>query len=342
MAGISTPEMAAAVSNAGGLGSLGLGNLDAEAAREVIQAVRVLSGQPFNVNLFCHAPAVPSLEREAAWLSRLEPLFSRFGAQPPARLREPYQSFNVDDAMLEMLVDERPPVVSLHFGLPDASRIRKLKGAGILLLATATNLVEARAAAEAGIDVVVAQGYEAGGHRGVFDPQSADECVGTLPLTRLLVKHLAIPVVAAGGIMDGAGIAATLTLGASAAQLGTAFLLCPESAADAGYRQAILEHPTRPTLMTSAISGRPARLLANRFADLADRVTPDEIPSYPIAYDAGKSLNAAARAAGEFGYGPHWAGQGVALSRALPAGELVATLWQECQEAVAAQRETLS
>ncbi|WP_406694131.1 nitronate monooxygenase [Singulisphaera sp. Ch08] len=335
MAGVSTPEMAATVSNSGGLGSIGVGNLDSEAARKMVQAVRTLSDQPFNVNVFCHPPAIPDPEREAAWLLRLETHFARYGAKPSKLLREIYTSFLVDNAMLDMLVNERPTVVSFHFGLPDADRIRRLKEAGITLLATATNPAEALAVEVAGVDVVIAQGYEAGGHRGTFDQDAPDECLGTMALTRLLVRTLSVPVVAAGGIMDGAGVAASLALGASAAQLGTAFILCPESAADSGYRRAMVEQPARRTVMTSAISGRPARSLANLFTEFGDLSPADDVPSYPIAYDAGKALHAAAKAVGEFGYGAQWAGQGVALARSMPAGELVGALWRECQEALA-------
>lgn len=335
MAAISTPAMAAAVSNAGGLGSIGVGNVDASAARKMIADVRAQTDRPFNVNLFCHPPAVADSEREAAWLRRLEPHFARYGAKPPQAIREIYKSFVEDDAMLAVLLDERPAVVSFHFGLPAGERIRALKGAGITLLATATSLKDACAIHEAQIDAVVAQGYEAGGHRGTFDPSTPDECLGTVALTRLLVANLPTPVVAAGGIMDGAGIAASLMLGASAAQLGTAFVLCPESSADPGYRAAMLERPARPTVMTSAISGRPARSLANRFTDLGAGVDARDIPSYPIAYDAGKALHATAKAGGEYGYGAQWAGQGVGLARAVPAGELIEALWREFQEAAA-------
>lgn len=287
------------------------------------------------MNVFCHPPAIPDPERETAWLSRLEPLFARYGAKPSAGLREIYTSFLVDDGMLDVLVSERPSVVSLHFGLPDAGRIRALKEAGITLLATATNLDEALAAEGAGIDAVVAQGFEAGGHRGTFDPDAPDEELATMALTRLLVRRLSVPVVAAGGIMDGAGIAAVLALGASAAQLGTAFILCPESAADEGYRRAMLERPARRTVMTRAISGRPARSLANLFTDVGEMRPPGDVPCYPVAYDAGKSLHAVAKVAGEFGYGAHWAGQGAALARPMSAVELVGTLWRECQEILA-------
>ena len=210
MAGVSTPAMAAAVSNAGGLGAIGVGATDAETARQMIRAVRTASDRPFNVNVFCHRPAIRDSTREADWLSRLAPIFSRYGAAPPGGLREIYTSFVEDDAMLAMLLAERPKVASFHFGLPAAPRIAALREAGIVLLATATNIREARILAGAGIDGIVAQGYEAGGHRGQFDPDAPDDCLGTLALTRLLVRAVDIPVIAAGGIMDGAGIAACL------------------------------------------------------------------------------------------------------------------------------------
>lgn len=332
MAGVSTPELAAAVSNAGALGSLGIGAVDAEAARKMIRSTRDKTARPFQVNVFCHRPAVADARREAAWLDRLRPEFARFGAAPPERLSEIYRSFLVDDAKLAMLVDERPAVVSFHFGLPDGERIEALRGAGITLFATATNLVEAQAAAAAGIDFVVAQGYEAGGHRGSFQPSLPDDRLGTFALTRMLVAKLGVPVIAAGGIMDGAGIAAALALGAAAAQLGTAFIGCPESSADAGYRAALFSAAAEHTTMTSVISGRPARCLANCFTDWG-RDTPESvIPDYPIAYDAGKALHAAAKAKGEHGFGAEWAGQGAPLARALPAAELVAALRRELEQ----------
>jgi nitronate monooxygenase len=334
MAGVSTPGMAAAVSSAGGLGSIGVGASSADAARAMIREVRAATDRPLNVNVFCHKPAIADLAREAAWLERLAPLFARYGAQPPRQLCEIYPSFIEDQDMLAMLLEERPKVVSFHFGLPSMEWIGALHAAGIVLLATATNLDEGRAIATAGIDAVVAQGYEAGGHRGVFDPDLPDDRLGTLALVRLLVTGLEIPVIAAGGIMDGAGIAACLTLGASAAQLGTAFVACPESSADAGFRAALLGPGSRHTVMTSAISGRPARCLANRFTELGDTVETSAIPSYPIAYDAGKALHAAAKAAGEFGYGSQWAGQGAPLARSLPAATLVEELGSEMERAL--------
>ena len=331
MAGVSTPAMAAAVSNAGALGSIAVGATDAAGARAMIEAVRTQTRRPFNVNLFTHAPARSDPAKEAVWLAALAPIFHSYDAQPPTSLHEIYRSFVEDDAMLAALVDLAPPVVSFHFGLPDPTRIAALKQAGCLLLATATNLDEAQAAKEEGIDAIVAQGYEAGGHRGAFDPEAPDDQLGTFALTRLLAARSGLPVIAAGGIMDGQGIGAALNLGAVAAQLGTAFIACPESSADEAYRTALASPAAHHTIMTRAISGRPARCLANRFTawGAEARLEP---PAYPIAYDAGKALNAAAKAKGEGGFGAQWAGQGAPLARALPAADLIALLAKELQE----------
>jgi nitronate monooxygenase len=329
MAGVSSPAMAAAVSNAGALGSIGVGATAAEGARSMIAAFRERCKRPLNVNVFCHQPAIADNTLEAAWLQHLRPHFERFGAKPPLALKEVYRSFVEDDAMLAALLADRPHVVSFHFGLPSAQSIRALRGVGIILLGSVTNVAEARAVANAGVHAVVAQGYEAGGHRGVFDPDAEDDCLGTMALTRLLVRELDVPVIAAGGIMDGAGIGAALRLGAGAAQLGTAFIACAESEADAGYREALASDAANHTVVTRAISGRPARCLQNRFTLLGAGIPPRQIPSYPITYDAGKALNAAAKAAHEAGYGAQWAGQGAPLARRLPAAELVAALAAE-------------
>jgi nitronate monooxygenase len=332
MAGVSTAELAAAVANAGALGSIGVGAIDVDGARRMIAAFRARSQRSLNVNVFCHQPAVANPPLQSAWLELLRPHFEHQGAKPPAALEEIYRSFVDDDAMLAMLLAEKPRVVSFHFGLPSAQRIRALREAKIVLLASATNLDEARAAEGAGVQAVVAQGYEAGGHRGVFDPNADDDCLGTLALTRILVRELAVPVIAAGGIMDGAGIAAALRLGAAGAQLGTAFIACPESSADVGFRKALASDSANHTIMTRAISGRSARCLRNRFTALGTAVSTKQIPAYPITYDAGKALNAAAKAAGEPGYGAQWAGQGAPLARALPAAELVRRLADELRK----------
>src|SRR5580704_9094685 len=178
MAGVSTPAMAAAVANAGALGSVGVGATDAAGARQMIAAFCERSSRSLNVNVFCHAPARADAEREARWIDRLKPDFVRLGATPPAALKEIYRSFVEDDDMLAMLVAERPRAVSFHFGIPSGGRIQALHDAGIVLLGTATSLPEARALVAGGIDAVVAQGYEAGGHRGVFDPDADDGCLG--------------------------------------------------------------------------------------------------------------------------------------------------------------------
>jgi nitronate monooxygenase len=329
MAGTSTPALAAAVSNAGGLGSISVGAVGAAEADRMIDDTRKLTDRPFNVNVFCHRPATANPTVERAWLDRLAPLYQSFGAQPPVALREIYTSFVADDAMLAVLARQRPAVVSFHFGLPPAAAINALKSCGAVLLATVTSLIEAQQAADAGVDVLVAQGYEAGGHRGVFDANAPDDQLATLALVRLLVRRQALPVVAAGGIMDGQGIAGLLSLGAVAAQMGTAFIGCPESAADAGFRAALASEASYHTTMTRVISGRPARCLANAFTRFGTDIAGRDVPDYPIAYDAGKAVHAAAKGAGEFGYGAQWAGQGAPLSRAMAAGELVRVLGLE-------------
>jgi nitronate monooxygenase len=333
MAGWATPALAAAVSNAGALGSLGLGPMTVESARALIRETRSLTNRPINVNLFCHVPPGIELEREARWLGYLKQHFSHFDAQPPATLGRGFTSFLDDDAMLAMLLQERPGVVSFHFGLPEPAKIAALRDAGIVLMATATSLDEAERVAASGIDAVVAQGVEAGGHRGVFDPSSPDEGLGTTPLVRLLVRETSVPVIAAGGIMDGAGIAAALALGAQAAQLGTAFLATFESAADSADRAALLSPQSRTTL-TNVISGRPARAIENQFTKLGQDPACPSVPDFPLAFVAGKALDAAAQAHGSSEFAARWAGQGVRLSRAMPAADLVATLVRETVDAV--------
>jgi nitronate monooxygenase len=314
MAGVSTPALAAAVSNAGGLGSLGLGAMNADAARKSIRETRALTDKPFNVNVFCHRPARANEAVEREWVNWLAPLFDAYAAHEPAVLSEIYTSFVVDEAMQQMLAEEKPAVISFHFGLPSAEVIAMFRQAGIRLLACATNLDEAKQIEAAGVDAIIA--------------------LGTFALTRLLVRHCALPVIAAGGIMDGAGIAAALALGAQAAQLGTAFVACPETSIDAGYRRALLSDAAGHTTFTKVISGRVARGIANRFTALGDAPGAPALPDYPIAYDVAKALHAAAKVKGEFGYGAQWAGQAAALVRELPAAELFAELERDLYESM--------
>jgi nitronate monooxygenase len=333
MAGVSTAALAAAVSQAGALGSICIGAGNAEQGSAAIADVRRLTDRPFNVNVFCHRPAQADAVREAVWLDYLSPYFAEHGVQPPAGLREIYRTFVDDDPMLDVLLEARPAVVSFHFGLPDARRIQALKDAGIVLLASATSVAEARQVEAAGIDAVVAQGYEAGGHRGLFDPERGDPAIGTFALTELVAHAVRIPVIAAGGIMDGAGIAAALRLGASAVQMGTAFILCPESMAPAHHRALMQAGEGMITAVTDVISGRPARGLVNRlFSEIGAPGHPPP-PDYPIAYDAVKALSAAATQAGSHDFTVNWAGQGFPLARALPAAELVRTLVEELARA---------
>lgn len=329
MAGVSTPAMAAAVSNAGGLGSLGVGAATVDAARAMIEEAQGLTDRRINANVFCHRPAGGDARKDAEWLSRLRPEFGKFDAKPPETLSEIYDTFVGNGPMTDMLLDVQPGVISFHFGLPGADQIAAFKAQGAFLVASATNLTEARQAEAAGMDAIVAQGWEAGGHRGCFDENGADDRHGTFALTRILVRHLAVPVIAAGGIMDGAGVRATLNLGAAAGQLGTAFVACDESSANASYREALMGEPAQHTVMTRVISGRPARCLQNPFTDWGQSVADADVPEYPRTYDAGKALNAAASAKGEGGYGAQWAGQGAPLARSMPTTELMSALIDE-------------
>lgn len=327
MAGVSTPRLAAAVSDAGGLGALGLGAADPAAARDAIVELQGRTRAPFNVNFFCHEPARRNRQVEDAWIRRTAPLFAEFEAAPPAELHEIYDSFRNGDDFLRLVLDLRPAVVSFHFGLPLPHQITAMREAGLTLMGSATSLAEARQVERAGLHAVIAQGWEAGGHRGIFDPDGLDERLSTRDLTRQLVRDIRLPVIAAGGIMDGGDVHRALDAGAVAAQLGTAFVGCPESAADQPYRERLRQGGT--TRMVRAISGRPARCLSNRFTDWASDIPAAEIPAYPCTYDLGKALNAAAKARGESGYGAQWSGAEASRARFLPARDLVAVLVRE-------------
>ena len=318
MAGVSTPELAAAVCEAGGLGSVALAALDAQGARNAIARMRELTDRAFAVNLFCHAPPRRDVARETAWLNRLRPEFARFDAVPPAELADGFTSFRVNPAMLQLLVDTSPAVISFHFGLPELAQLTILRETGALLLATATSEAEGRAIADAGLDGIVAQGWQAGGHRGIFNPDGSDERLETLPLIRRLTG-LGLPVIAAGGIMTRQHAQQAIGAGAVFVQCGTAFLRSPEAATSDAHRAALSSGTTR---MTRAISGRPARCVENLFTEIDGA----EAADYPLAYHAGKALNAAAVAAGQYGYGAFWAGTGAAQSVARPAAETVGAI----------------
>ncbi|WP_374294891.1 NAD(P)H-dependent flavin oxidoreductase [Acinetobacter sp.] len=329
MAGTSTPELAAAVSNAGGLGALGLGASNVETAKQVILKTQQLTDKSFQVNFFCHQPIAYDAELAQQWINYIRPHFDEFDVEVPTQLNEIYQSFLSNDDLLKVVLDTKPKAVSFHFGLPTPEQISALKQAGIITLVTVTQLSEAYLAQQAGIDVLIAQGVEAGGHRGTFNP-SCDAGLTTLDLVIILNQYFDLPIVAAGGIMTGEDIRLYLELGASAAQLGTAFVQCKESATNDAYRELLFEQPI--TQITDNISGRPARGLLNawhQFVDLPDRPSH---AGYPYTYDLAKQLHAVASKQDEQAFGAYWAGSNVANIRRLDAKELMEKLVQELQE----------
>ena len=318
MAGVTTPELAAAVSNAGGLGSLGVAAMSAERAGEEVRRTRALTPASFNVNVFCHSAPERDPAKEAAWLTSLAPDFERFGASPPNALSDGYRRFQDDPEMLQMLLDEKPGVVSFHFGLPEADQLAALRDSGAVLIGSATNLADALRAKAAGLHAVVAQGWQAGGHRGVTDESAPDERMRTMELLAAL-KDIGLPVIAAGAIMTRDDVRVALDAGAIAAQCGTAFLVADEAGTSAPHRAAL---SGGKTVMTRAISGRPARGVENLISTRDDSAAPD----YPLPYSALKALHAAASTKGEPGYGPFWAGTGCAQAQPGTAAEILARL----------------
>lgn len=330
MAGVSTPTLAAEVSNQGGLGSLGLGASSVNSAREQILATQALTDHSFQVNFFCHQSQVLDQAIAAQWIEYLSPQFSRLNVPAPQQLECIYPSFLDNDDFLNLVLETRPKAVSFHFGIPHPHQITALKAAGIITMISATNLPEALAIEAAGIDVVIAQGIEAGGHRGIFN-QSIDGAIKTSDLVQLLSQHCHIPVIAAGGIMTGQQAYLMLQLGAQAVQLGTAFVQCKSSNANAAYRKALLDTPV--TQITDSISGRPARGLVNTWHTEIDQPNRPAVPAYPYTYDLAKQLNAAANKHGDYGYGAFWAGSNVAQIRELEAADLINQLVLELSQA---------
>lgn len=331
MAGTSTPELAAAVSNAGGLGSLGLATATVDAARQAIQQTRKLTSQPFNCNFFCHQPPACDPATEQAWINYMAPFFQALGGTPPETLKPVNFSFIDNQPLLDLLLEEKPAVVSFHFGIPAPDAIKQLQRAGIILLASATSLAEAKIIEAAGIDAIVAQGVEAGGHRGIFN-RDFDPAIGTHDLVRLLTTHISLPIIAAGGIMDGHDIQQVLELGACAAQLGTAFVICEESAANPVYRQRLQDPAYQTTYITASISGRPARGLMSAWHTQVDTPQRPALASYSYMYDLAKQLNALAMQQGNHDFAAYWAGSNVARIRRLNASELMQTLIDEIQD----------
>lgn len=328
MAGVSTPELAAAVTNAGGLGSVALGALSADVADRELARTRELTDGPILANVFVHAAPVRSVAKEAAFISALVPFFERVGVEPPERLTEPYQSFNENDDLLEVLVRARPEAVSFHFGPGSPDRIDALKAAGMTILATATTLAEADLLSRSGIDMLVLQHTDAGGHSGAFlDLGNRERPASATPdLDRLVAscaEELALPVIAAGGLMDGRDIGRVIAAGAAGAQLGTAFIACPETSASEAYRARLVSNPA--TRSTHRISGRLARGIESALIQALEGIDV-AVPDYPVAYDAVKRLVAAV---GDPEFAVMWAGAGSSRARALPAAELIMRLIEE-------------
>lgn len=318
--GPSTPALVAAVANAGGLGSLAGAYLHPAAIREAIAQVRALTDQPFAVNLFVPT-AVRDEPEQVEWARELlAPHRARLGL--PADEGAPLPSLPRFDEQLEVLVEEGVEVFSFAFGVPSGEQLTELQDAGIVTIGTATHLLEALVLEECGVDFIVAQGAEAGAHRGGFvgDPERVQ--VGTMALVPLLASHLRTPVIAAGGIMDGRGIAAALALGAAGAQLGTAFLACPESGAHPLWKQALLDATEVGTELTRVLTGRSARALRN---PLLAALGPDaaDLPGFPALHLLTQPLRHAAAAQGCNDYMALWAGQGAPLCETRPAAELV-------------------
>ncbi len=337
MAGTSTPQLAATVSNAGGLGSLGLAGKSVDQVREAIRELKTLTTRPFNLNFFCHTEPHRDPAVESAWLDYLTPLFESLGTQPPSELTPAYGTFLGDTAMLQLLVDEKPAVVSFHLGVPDAATINALHDAGILLMASATNPTEARVIDEAGLDAIIAQGIEAGGHRGIFDENGPDEQTPTAELVQQITLTTRQPVIAAGGIMTREHAEHMFSLGASAVQVGTALITSPESGAKDSYREALVQaaHAAQhasggaETHLTRVFSGRPARGLSTAFMEFAEAPDAPTPPVFPVAYSANKALSAAAAKSGSAGMAPHWAGANAHLIQPRPAAEVTHAIGRE-------------
>jgi len=324
MAGSQGSALAAAVSGAGGLGSLPCALLGAEGVGEEIGAIRARTDKPFNLNFFCHVESEPDEARERAWRERLAPFAAELGLRAdesmPMPARRPF------DARAVQVVEElKPRVVSFHFGLPSPELLTRVRGAGARVMSTATTVAEARWLEAQGVDAVIAQGLEAGGHRGNFLEASATEQMGTFALLPRIRAAVRVPVIAAGGIADARGVAAALALGADGVQLGTAFLLCPEAKTSALHRAALRSEAAGHTALTNLFSGRPARSIVNRLMRELG-VLREDVPAFPRANIALAPLRACAEQMGSSDFSPLWAGQNTLGCRERPAAELLREL----------------
>jgi nitronate monooxygenase len=324
MAGVMDAELAIAVAQGGGLGSLPCAMLSAEKAREQVNIIRQRVSAPVNLNFFCHKAVDADPAREAQWRQRLTPYYREHGLDPDAPInaanRAPF-----DAAFCAVVEELKPEVVSFHFGLPEAKLLQRVKAAGAIVMSSATTVKEAIWLEENGADVIIAQGADAGGHRAMFLTETIAEQPGTFSLLPQVVDAVKLPVVAAGGIADGRGIAAAFALGASAVQIGTAYLRCPESKVTAAGRIALAQASDESTVITNVMTGRPARGVANRVMREVGPISPDA-PAFPHAATALGPLKAAAEKQGKVDFTNLWAGQAVRMGKEMPAAELTRAL----------------
>jgi nitronate monooxygenase len=324
MAGIQGSALAVAVSGAGGLGSLPCAMLDPSAMRRELFNIASQTAKPYNVNFFCHVPPLPDAAREAAWLAALAPYYAEHGidagAIPKGPARLPFSAEAAD-----VLEEFRPPVVSFHFGLPSPSLMARVKAMGSRILSSATTVDEALWLEAHGVDAVIAQGVEAGGHRGMFLSEDIGTQVGTFALVPQVARAVKIPVIAAGGIADAQGVAAAMALGAAGVQVGTAYMLCPEAVTTALHRAALKSEAARVTALTNVFTGRPARGIVNRLMRELGPMSP-VAPPFPNAAPAIAPLRAKAEGAGSGDFSPLWSGQNASGCREVPAAELTREL----------------
>ena len=324
MAGVQGSALAIAVSNAGGLGSLPCAMLTLDALRAELETIAAQTRRPYNVNFFCHTPAGPDAARETKWREALAPYYAEFGIDPVSVPtgggRAPFSSELAD--LLEAL---KPPVVSFHFGLPSPALVQRVKSWGAKVISSATTVAEARWLEANGADAIIAQGLEAGGHRGLFLSDDLTTQVGTLALLPQVLRAVRVPVIAAGGIADAQGVKAALALGAAGVQVGTSYLLCPEATTTALHRAALKSGRAEHTALTNLITGRPARGMYNRLMrDLG--ALSDAPPAFPLATSALMPLKTAAEKLGRDDFSSLWAGQNTSGCREIPAAELTRRL----------------
>ncbi len=324
MAGAQDGALAVAISNAGGLGSLPCAMLGPDALRTELGRIRAQTDRPYNVNFFCHRPPAPDATREALWRQNLAHYYREFDIDPATLTAGPGR-LPFDAAAAELLAEFKPPVVSFHFGLPDDSLLAHVRGWGAKVMSSATTVDEARWLEARGVDVIIAQGLEAGGHRGMFLSEDLSTQLGTFALLPQVVRAVRVPVVAAGGISDAEGVRAALALGAAGVQVGTAYLLCPEATTSAVHRAALQSPAATHTALTNLYTGRPARGILTRL--MREQGPMNAIaPAFPLATAAVAPLRARAEAAGSGDFSPLWAGQNTSGCRRVPAAQLTREL----------------